>query len=133
MDIRKNDIVKLEITDMSSEGSGIGRYEGKVVFVPMTAPGDVINAKIVKVEKKMCYGIIDSIIDPSDIRVNPDCSVYSQCGGCVYRHISYESELAIKEKRVLDALERIGGIKEFVHESIVGCSSRCGYRNKHVE
>ena len=47
MNIQKNDIVKLNITSMSSDGSGVARLDNMVVFVPNTAPGDYINAKIV--------------------------------------------------------------------------------------
>ncbi len=127
--MKKNDIINLEITDMSSEGSGIGHFDGMAVFVPMTAVGDVIKAKIVKFKKNISYGIIDEIITPSKDRCENTCPVFRQCGGCVYRHISYESECRIKEKKVFDAIKRIGGVDMLPQPIIPAvCDSR--YRNK---
>ncbi len=127
--MKKNDIINLEITALTSEGSGIGRADGMAVFVPFTAVGDVISCRILKVLKSYAYGKIEQIITPSPDRVNNDCTVFGKCGGCVYRHISYQAELAAKEQIVRDAFERIGGLKpEFL--SICGSESVDGYRNK---
>lgn len=130
MNLNKNDIIKLEITDMSGQGSGIGRYNGMAIFVPLTAVGDVIDARILKVKKNYAFAKIEKIIIPSDKRIIPDCACYSKCGGCVYRHISYQEELRIKQRRVADAIERIGGISDFKMSCIVGCENPDNYRNK---
>ena len=74
--LKKNETVRLEITGMTNEGNGVGRAEDIAVFVPMTAVGDVIDCRIVKVMKSYCYGIIDKLIDPSPARIVPDCPVY---------------------------------------------------------
>ncbi len=127
--MKKNDIIDLEITSLTSEGSGIGRYDGMAVFVPFTAVGDVISCRILKVLKSYAYGKIESIITPSPSRIVNDCSVFGRCGGCVYRHISYSAELAAKEQIVRDAFERIGGLNpEFL--PICGSEHIDGYRNK---
>lgn len=128
--MKKNDIVKLEITGITSEGNGVGRADnGIAVFVPFTAVGDIINTRIVKVNKNFCYGIIEDIINPSDKRCESDCEVFSKCGGCSFRHMSYESELRAKQLFVSDAFRRIGGLSvDF--EEIVGCDKIDFYRNK---
>lgn len=127
--MKKNDIIDLEITSLTSEGSGIGRYDGMAVFVPFTAVGDVISCRILKVLKSYAYGKIESIITPSPSRIVNDCLVFGRCGGCVYRHISYSAELAAKEQIVRDAFERIGGLNpEFL--PICGSEHIDGYRNK---
>jgi predicted RNA-binding protein with TRAM domain len=60
--MKKNDVVTLEITDMSSEGSGVAHLDGLVVFVPMTAVGDVVRVKIVKAKKNIAaFGLEDKI------------------------------------------------------------------------
>lgn len=130
MNLKKNDIINLEITDMSGQGSGIGRYDGMAIFVPLTAIGDNIEARILKVKKNYAFAKIENILTYSDKRIEPDCQCYAKCGGCVYRHISYEEELKIKQQRVFDALERIGGIKDFKFNEIIGCASPDNYRNK---
>jgi 23S rRNA (uracil1939-C5)-methyltransferase len=127
---QKNDIVTLTISAMSSEGSGIGKLDGVPVFVPLTGVGDVCQVKIVKTAKTYAYGILLQLLSPSPDRVEPDCPQFQKCGGCVYRHISYQAECRIKENRVRDALQRIGGFDSLPVRPIVPGDSRQGYRNK---
>ncbi len=108
--VKKNEIIRLEITAISNEGDGIGRHEGLAVFVPLTAIGDVIEAKVVKVMKNHAFGIIEKIISPSAQRVENSCPVYRRCGGCSLRHIDYASELETKANWVTENLRRIGGV-----------------------
>lgn len=127
--MKKNQILKLEIIDITSEGNGVGKSDGMAIFVPETAVGDIINVKIVKVLKSYAYGIIHEIIKPSENRINIDCPYFPKCGGCSFRHMTYESELKIKEKFVYDAFTRIGKINgEFL--PICGCKQSDKYRNK---
>ncbi len=127
--LRKNDIIELEITDITNEGNGVGRYDGIAVFVPMTAVGDRISCRIVKVNKSYCYGIIDKLILPSVFRCDNNCAVYSKCGGCSFRHFSYEEECRLKESFIKEAFRRIGGLSpEF--DSFVGAKQISHYRNK---
>ncbi len=130
MELKKNNIITLEITDMTGQGSGIGHVDGMAVFTPLTAPGDVINAHILKVKKNYAFAKADSIINPSPMRVESDCTCYTKCGGCVFRHISYKEELRIKRQRVYDALTRIGKLDGFKMNDIVGCDDPNHYRNK---
>ena len=130
--MKKNDIVTLEITSLTGEGSGVGHCSeegGMTVFVPLTAVGDVISCRIVKVMKSYAYGKAERIITPSSDRVDSGCPVYGKCGGCCFRHISYEAELRAKEDFVRDAFERIGHISaDFL--PIIGSDAVDGYRNK---
>lgn len=130
MNLKKNDLIKLSLTGMTAEGMGVGRYEGIAVFVPLTAPGDTAQVRIVKVLKNFAYGRLEELLSPSPDRVEPDCPVFSQCGGCCYRHITYEAEKRIKWERVRDALSRIGGFPDLPLLPILGAESRDGYRNK---
>ena len=127
--MNKNDIVTLEITDVAADGAGIGRYEGLAVFVPHTAPGDTIRAKIVKIKSSYAFGIPLEILAPSIDRTENDCPYFFKCGGCVFRHINYNSELKIKQNRVAQALKRIAGV-EIPCGGIVGSDLQNAYRNK---
>ncbi len=130
MELKKNDIIELNITAMSSEGSGIGRTEdGMAVFVPMSAIGDKLRVKILKVKKTHAFGKIEEILNSSVDRVEPSCPVFRLCGGCVYSHITYEAEVKIKEQRVRDAISRIGGIDTKINP-ILSAETPCRYRNK---
>ncbi len=124
----KNEDIKIKITGMTSDGNGVGRHEGMAVFVPLTAIGDEVLVKIVKLQKNYAYGKLLRVLSPSSERIEPDCDCYHQCGGCVYRHINYASELKIKSDTVRDALSRIGGIN--VPLCKILSQSPDGYRNK---
>ncbi len=127
--LEKNEIITLEISSLSGDGSGVGHYEGFAVFVPRTAAGDVILCRIVKVHSSYAFGRIEKIISPSCDRIQNDCEYFTRCGGCVYRHIKRDAELAAKDKFVRDAFLRIGGLEpEFL--PVWGDKSRCSYRNK---
>ena len=128
--LKKNQLVEIEITGITAEGNGVGRVEdGMAVFVPLTAVGDFIRAKIVKVLKNYAFGIIDELIRPSKSRIEPDCPVFHKCGGCTFRHITYDAELKIKSSLVSDCFKRIGGF-ELEYEEICGCEETDYYRNK---
>ncbi len=134
--LRKNQIIPLTITAMSAEGNGIGRYteageeRGIAVFVPFTAVGDEISCRIVKTQKNLAYGKIEEITRPSSERMaDVDCPVFGKCGGCVFRHVTYEAELQYKWQRVADAMKRIGGL-DIEPQPIVACDTPDRYRNK---
>lgn len=127
--MKKNDIIELEIESLTNEGCGLGRHEGMVVFVPMSAVGDLLRVKLLKVNKSHSYGKIEEIISPSPDRLESDCPVFGKCGGCSFRHISYEAELQAKESFVRDAFTRIGGLSpDFL--PIIENDSPDEYRNK---
>ena len=87
--MKKNDIVEIEITALSSECSGIGKKDGMVIFVPFSAIGDKLEVKILKVNKTYCYGKIERIITPSPDSVTHDCNDYTNCGARYLRHNTY--------------------------------------------
>lgn len=127
--MKKNDEIILEIDGYTSEGSGVGHIDGMAVFVPLTAVGDTVRVKILKIKKTYCYGKAIEILTASADRITPDCPVFSRCGGCVYRHISYEAEKKIKSDKVYNAIKRIGGI-DLAPNEIIGAKNENGYRNK---
>ena len=129
--LSKNDIIELNITSLTSDGDGVARTaEGIVVFIPNTAVGDEIQARILKVKKNVAYAKVEEIITPSPDRITPDCPVSKQCGGCVYRHISYDAELTAKRQKVVDCITRIGKLDESLVGNIIPSENIDGYRNK---
>ena len=117
MALTKNQIIPLTITGITAQGSGVGRAmeddsAGMAVFVPFTAVGDVLECRIVKVQKQLAFGRIERLVTPSSDRLNTagDCPVFGQCGGCAFRHVSYEAEKRYKQQRVADAFGRLAGL-----------------------
>ena len=127
--IKKNDVINLKIDSCTAQGSGVGRHEGIAIFVPMTAPGDEISAHILKVKPNYAFAKVNEILTPSPDRIQVDCPAYAKCGGCVFRHLSYEAETKIKADFVADCLKRIGKT-DITPEPIIAADSRQGYRNK---
>ncbi|MCL2125193.1 MAG: class I SAM-dependent RNA methyltransferase [Oscillospiraceae bacterium] len=122
----------VEILGYSSDGQGVARLDdGRVAFVPNAARGDVLDIIITEEKRRIVRAEIVQIKKPSPYRILPDCPVYPRCGGCDYRHITYEEEMRAKLRRVNDALQRIGGTSVRAHE-ILSTGQINSYRNKAV-
>ena len=127
--LRENNIYTATVEGYSSEGLGILRIDGAVVFVPQAIRGEEVDVKITKVMKTAAVGEIKKIKKTSPERMKPECPYFGKCGGCDFQHMSYTEELSAKRQRVQDAITRIGGIDIQVEE-ILGAKDPMHYRNK---
>ena len=102
-------VVSVSIDSIAAGGDGVGRNNGLVVFVPRTAPGDVVTAQI-SGKGHFARGSLRSVVTPSPSRIEPPCPHYTKdkCGGCQLQHLSYEAQLEAKRVIIRDALQRIG-------------------------
>ena len=130
---QKNDLIMLEITDLTEEGQGVGKKDGLVFFVKDSVMGDKVEARILKVKKNYAYAKVENLLEASPHRIAPLCPVAGKCGGCQLQHLSYEKELSWKEDRIAQSLIRIAGLSPEEVESktegiLGGVLSR--YRNK---
>ncbi len=136
MEIRfqKNDIVTVEITDISSDGAGIGKVDGFTLFIKDAVMGDTVTAKIMKVKKGYGFARLTEIVAPSPFRTAPKCELARKCGGCQIQELSYDRQLSFKQKRVKDVLLRIGGFSEETVQKtmhpILGMEDPYRFRNK---
>ena len=92
--------VKLWIDTLASGGEGVGRdSEGRVMFVPHTAPGDHVEVSVYEKKKSWARGTLANIIEPAESRTEPDCSLFAEqrCGGCQWQHLSYETQSGAKQ------------------------------------
>jgi 23S rRNA (uracil1939-C5)-methyltransferase len=101
--------VSVSIESIAAGGDGVGRSNGLVVFVPRTAPGDVVTAQI-SGKGHFARGALKSIASPSPVRIDPPCPHYTRdnCGGCQLQHMTYDSQLAAKQIIIRDSIQRIG-------------------------
>ena len=136
MNIKKNDIIQIEITDVNNLGAGVGRTdEGAVVFVMGAVTGDVVRTKIIKVASSFVVGRLEEIVTRSPHRVNGEglrksvCQAPNSCGGCVYRNIKYEHELELKRDYVKNAFRK-AGLPDVVVLDTAHTDRVTGYRNK---
>lgn len=138
--MEKGQIVELTIEDMSAEGRGIGKIyddeRGFAVFVQDTVVGDRAKVELTKVKKNYAFGRVSEMLALSQDRQESFCPHSGLCGGCVYSQLSYEAQLALKEKQVREKLVRLGGLTDPVIMPIIGMGSEDAtevpfrYRNK---
>jgi 23S rRNA (uracil1939-C5)-methyltransferase len=136
------DSMQIRITDLSTDGRGIGRTEsGQVVFVEGALTGDLAEVELYedapgsgKKEAKRGSSLLKGravrIIEPSPDRVENDCPYFRDCGGCTLRELRYEAQLSWKESYVRSVLTRIAGLKDPVVRPIQGMEQPSRYRNK---
>jgi 23S rRNA (uracil1939-C5)-methyltransferase len=128
--------VQLKIEDVAFGGRGVGRADGKAVFVPFTIEGERVAARIVREKKQFAEAELEEVLERSEHRTTPECPYFGQCGGCTYQHISYEHQLQLKHRQVDQTLRRIGRFDEPPLQAIVPSPNSYGYRDRvtvHVE
>lgn len=123
-------IVELKIEDVAFGGKGVAREKGKAVFVPFTIAGEKVSAQIVREKKQFAEAEIVDLKEASPHRDKPPCPYFGHCGGCVYQHIDYEHQLAIKFRQVRDVLQRIGKLKDIPMRPIIPSPLDYAYRNR---
>ena len=126
--------MKLTIEKAIYGGAGLARHEGKAIFVPLTLPGEQVEAHLVREKSGYAEAALDKIIERSAERVPPPCPVYGSCGGCHYQHAAYGEQLKIKSSILRESLERarIADLPEMEPVS----AEPFGYRNRirlHVQ
>ncbi len=127
---QQGDTLELTITDLSSSGDGLGRWQERVVFVPDTVPGDEVRVRLGQAKPTFARGKVRQLVQPSADRVRPACIVADKCGGCQWQSVSYSAQLAAKQQQVVDALTRLGKFETPTVLPILGAEAPLGYRNK---
>ena len=122
--------VRVKIDRLSYGPAGVGRTDGKVVFVPGTVPGDEVEVVIDEEKKNYARGHIGTLPHPSPQRREPPCPYVSRCGGCPWQQVSYAEQLRAKEATVREQLQRIGGIPEPPVLPIIPARKEWHYRHR---
>ncbi|MBP7401165.1 MAG: 23S rRNA (uracil(1939)-C(5))-methyltransferase RlmD [Clostridia bacterium] len=122
----------ISITALTHDGRGVGRADGKAVFVPGLVPGDRALVRIVRRHASYAEGVTSELLERSPDRTAPFCPSYGACGGCSVQHLSYPAQLAWKRKLVTDALARIGGMADAEARTLptIGMQEPFAYRHK---
>jgi 23S rRNA (uracil1939-C5)-methyltransferase len=109
--LRTEDRVELRIDSLASGGDGVGRLEGRVIFVPRSAPGDLLRVRVGQVKPRFARAEIIEVLQPGPGRREPPCPYYGSCGGCSWMHLREETQQQARLQIVEDCLTRIGGLK----------------------
>lgn len=123
-------VVDLKIEDLAFGGKGVGREQGKAVFVPYTIEGETISAEILREKKQFSEAELVEVRESSPHRVTPECPYFGRCGGCAYQHIDYEHQLTTKWRQARNVLQRIGKLKDIPLRPIIPSPKQYKYRNR---
>lgn len=126
---REGQLCRLVIDGYASDGAGVARLDGMVVFVQGGIRGEACDVRLTHVGRSALWGRVEEVVNPSPTRIFPRCLHYTKCGGCQFRHMNYAEELEAKRIRVEDALRRLGGADIHV-SAILGAEQVDRYRNK---
>lgn len=127
--LNKSDIIEIKIDSIAYGGEGVGRVNGMAVFIPDTAPNDVVKAELTSVKKSYARAQLKEIIKPSPSRIKALCGLAKVCGGCDFQHILYSEQLKIKKQMILDTFKKIAGFEVEVRDAI-GSKNNLEYRCK---
>lgn len=128
--MNSNRDIIIRIDNIVYGGYGLGRHDGKVIFVVSALPGDVVRISIQEEHKDYSIAVIDEVLEASTQRTAPECPVADLCGGCSYLNVSYETELEFKRNIIRDQLNRMAGLAgDKIPEIETVADKRYGYRS----
>jgi 23S rRNA (uracil1939-C5)-methyltransferase len=128
--VQRDQELELRIDSLAFGGNGVARLDGFVVFVRRGLPGDLVRARVTKVQRRHAEAVATEIVAPGPVRVDAPCAHFPACGGCRFQDLAYDAQLAAKAAWVDDSLRRIAGIDEPPLAPIVAAVETFGYRNK---
>ena len=128
--LKKNDMIEVEIVDLSHEGAGVAKAEGLVFFVENALPGEFIRMRVLKINKKIGYGKVEEFLRISDQRNENLDMAYLRTGIADLGHLNYPAQLDFKRKQVKDSLYKIAGLSDVEVPLTLGMEQPLGYRNK---
>lgn len=102
--------VEVAIESLSHDGRGVGRIEGKTVFVDGALPGERVRCRLVARRRTFDEGVVESVLEASPLRVEPRCPHAGVCGGCSLQHMAPAAQIDAKQQVLLGNLAHIGKV-----------------------
>ncbi len=128
--LRRGDEIEILAESAAFEGGCVGRHDGMAVFLEACVPGDLVRARVYRTRRRHAEARAIEVLQPSPFRVEPTCEYFGLCGGCKWQNLRYDQQLEWKRRHVVDAVERIGGLKEIRITQTLPCTEEYFYRNK---
>ncbi|TFG92574.1 MAG: class I SAM-dependent RNA methyltransferase, partial [Myxococcales bacterium] len=122
---------ELRIESLAAGGDGVAHLpDGRVVFVPFTAPGDLVRVRLVDTRARFARGRVEELLEAGPARALPACPAFGSCGGCTWQHVDYAAQLEAKRRILCDAIRRIGGLDEPQVGPVMPSPSEYAYRGR---
>ncbi len=121
--------IEITIDALTNLGSGVGRIDGWVVFVPFSLPGEVVTARVFRNDKNCSHADLVAVLSPSPDRIAPACPLFGECGGCQYQHLTYDKQLAWKTRQVGELMKHMAAI-QFPVNDCLSSAQTWNYRSK---
>ena len=120
----------IRIEKIAAEGKSIAYVNDKVLFVPHTIPGDIVDVQVTRKRKSFMEGMVVNTRQTSQLRIEVPCNHFGTCGGCKWLNLPYEKQLEFKQQEIMDNLQRIGKVQLKNVLPILGSAKQLFYRNK---
>lgn len=128
--MKQDNRVEVECRSLGCAGEGVCSADGFTLFVPGALPGEQVEAQVEEIKPRFAKASLLSVVRPSPHRISPPCPIFDRCGGCQIQHLDYPGQLEVKRQRVVDALSRIGGLREVEVLPCRPAPTPFAYRNK---
>ena len=128
--VKKNEILEVEILDLTHQGYGVGKVEGFSIFIENTIPQEIVKIRIERIEKRFAFGKLIEIIKASKDRVEVKDILQTRLGTMPLQHMSYDAQLRYKQKQVKDLLDKHLLTNQIEVQKTLGMRDPWEYRNK---
>jgi 23S rRNA (uracil1939-C5)-methyltransferase len=109
--LRPDELREADVVDLAHDGRGVARDAGKAVFIDGALPGERVRYRVIKRRRQLDEAVLVEVLDASKDRVAPACAHFGICGGCSLQHLSADAQLEVKERQLLETLQRIGRVR----------------------
>jgi tRNA/tmRNA/rRNA uracil-C5-methylase (TrmA/RlmC/RlmD family) len=130
VNLAPGDKLTVTVGDIAFGGEGVARLDNFVVFVPFTAPGEMVEVQVTEVKKRFARATPLDVVSRSAERVAPLCRYFGECGGCQYQHLDYGTQLRLKHRQISEIFQRLGHLDPALVAPVIPCPQPYGYRNR---
>ncbi|MGD9309923.1 MAG: 23S rRNA (uracil(1939)-C(5))-methyltransferase RlmD [Desulfosarcina sp.] len=130
MTVKKNQIIECEVTDVAFGGKGLAKINGFAVFIDQAVTGDRVAARIIRKKRNHAQAVVQRLLTPSPLRVDPPCPYSGYCGGCKWQFVDYDHQLQLKRRHVAESLAHIAMLDQTTVHPTLASEKMFGYRNK---
>ncbi|WHF38778.1 23S rRNA (uracil(1939)-C(5))-methyltransferase RlmD [Aeromonas salmonicida] len=116
--------IEFTVDSLDHHCVGIGRHQGKAIFIEGALPGEQVKARILDDKKQYAHAALQQVVTPAANRIAPFCNHYRECGGCNAQHLGEADQQAAKEAGLVSLFERLGQVKAPVLEPMLTGESR---------